>query len=231
MALDSLNQNNYPQSMSSFSGSDLRAVLAGIQIGEIQQVAWSVVREKGGNFFLGDENPKSFSRGRRYIAGSMMFGFVGQEALIEGMRLEQARATGSNQSAGYYFAWNDASDDGETGGLDLPGVDAADPDNVQGDIEDRLRGARNPRSRHLRVRYADQVMPFNVTLAVANEYGAHARMAILGIEILNMESGFAIETMQADHRYSFLARELTPWVKGGSASGDPLSRIRQVISL
>ena len=40
--------------------------------------------------------------------------------------------------------------------------------------------------------YSDQVLPFNVTLAGANEYGAMCASKILGIEILNEGSGISL---------------------------------------
>jgi len=41
--------------------------------------------------------------------------------------------------------------------------------------------------------YSDQVLPFNVTLAGANEYGAMCASKILGIEILNEGSGISVD--------------------------------------
>lgn len=41
--------------------------------------------------------------------------------------------------------------------------------------------------------YSDQVLPFNVTLSGANEYGAMCAAKILGVEILNEGSGVSID--------------------------------------
>ena len=41
--------------------------------------------------------------------------------------------------------------------------------------------------------YSDQVLPFNVTLAGANEYGAMCASKILGIEILNEGTGISVD--------------------------------------
>ena len=41
--------------------------------------------------------------------------------------------------------------------------------------------------------YSDQVLPFNVTLSGANEYGALCAAKILGVEILNEGSGVSID--------------------------------------
>jgi len=37
--------------------------------------------------------------------------------------------------------------------------------------------------------YSDQILPFDVTLAASNEYGAMAGAKILGVEILNEGTG------------------------------------------
>jgi hypothetical protein len=41
--------------------------------------------------------------------------------------------------------------------------------------------------------YADQVLPFDITLAGANEYGAMCAAKILGVEILNERTGISID--------------------------------------
>ncbi len=41
--------------------------------------------------------------------------------------------------------------------------------------------------------YSDQVLPFDITLAGANEYGAMAAAKIFGVEILNEGSGVSID--------------------------------------
>jgi hypothetical protein len=127
-ALD--DSKNYIESFSSYSGADIRAVLGGVEIGEIQPLSWSVMREKGGNFVLGDENARSFSRGRRYIAGSFMFGFFSKEALLEGMRVAMAAAP--DVRAGQYHEWKDAGPNITSAGgmsvdLNPPGMVALDP--------------------------------------------------------------------------------------------------------
>lgn len=211
--------SNYLDSMSSFSGADIRVVIAGVTIGEVQMVSWSVAREKGGNFVLGDENARSFSRGRRFIGGSLMFGFFSREALIDGMK--SAWGVGG-QDLSRYFEWKDSGSNLAVGGADSGIRDdlvTMDPRNVEFFTDDAIRtafgGQSTPREL-FPVRYADQILPFNITLVAANEYGVSARMAILGVEIVNCESGVAIETMQMDHRYTFFAREVVPWTRGTS---------------
>jgi hypothetical protein len=46
--------------------------------------------------------------------------------------------------------------------------------------------------------YSDQVLPFDITLAGANEYGAMCAAKILGVEILNEGSGISVDDAEAE---------------------------------
>jgi hypothetical protein len=59
--------------------------------------------------------------------------------------------------------------------------------------------------------YSDQVLPFDVTLAGNNEYGAATTMRIYGIEILNEGSGHSIDDAVSEMQATFVARYVQPW--------------------
>jgi len=58
--------------------------------------------------------------------------------------------------------------------------------------------------------YSDQVLPFDVTLAGANEYGAMCAAKILGIEILNEASGISVDDAVSEGAATFVARAIEP---------------------
>lgn len=58
--------------------------------------------------------------------------------------------------------------------------------------------------------YADQVLPFDVTLAAANEYGAAASAKIYGIEILNEGFGTSVDDSVLEQQATFVARSVLP---------------------
>ena len=58
--------------------------------------------------------------------------------------------------------------------------------------------------------YTDQVLPFNVTLTGANEYGAMTAGKILGIEILNEGSGISVDDAVSEAQATFVARAVEP---------------------
>lgn len=72
--------------LTSFSGADLVVTFANQVIGELQQISWAVQREKAPVFTLGSPDARSFSRGKRGIAGSMVFAVFDHDSLISAMQ-------------------------------------------------------------------------------------------------------------------------------------------------
>jgi hypothetical protein len=72
--------------LTSFSGADLVVSFANQVIGELQQLSWAIQREKAPVFTLGDANAKSFSRGKRGIAGSMVFAVFDHDSLVSAIQ-------------------------------------------------------------------------------------------------------------------------------------------------
>jgi hypothetical protein len=58
--------------------------------------------------------------------------------------------------------------------------------------------------------YSDQVLPFDVTLAGANEYGAMMAAKIFGVEILNEGQGISIDDAVSEMQATFVARAVEP---------------------
>ena len=72
--------------MTSFSGADLVVSFANQVVGELQQITWAVEREKTPVFTLGSPDARSFSRGKRGIAGSMAFAVFDEDSLVNALR-------------------------------------------------------------------------------------------------------------------------------------------------
>jgi hypothetical protein len=72
--------------LTSFSGADLVVSFANQVIGELQQISWAIQREKAPVFTLGSPDARSFSRGKRGIAGSMVFAVFDQDSLVDAMK-------------------------------------------------------------------------------------------------------------------------------------------------
>src|SRR5690348_16356270 len=53
--------------------------------------------------------------------------------------------------------------------------------------------------------YSDQALPFEITIAAANEYGAAASAKLFGVEILNEGYGMSIDDSVSEQQATFVA--------------------------
>ena len=75
------------KTFNSFSGVDITPIFQGKAIGEIQAISYSVNREKAPVYTMGKASPRSFARGKRGIAGSLIFIVFDQHALLERFKI------------------------------------------------------------------------------------------------------------------------------------------------
>ena len=59
--------------------------------------------------------------------------------------------------------------------------------------------------------FSDQIPPFDITLAAANEYGSASVMRIYGVEILNEGYGVSIDDIVSEQQETYVARSLVGW--------------------
>ena len=61
------------QGYNSFSGVDIKAVFGSQILGELQAISYSISREKAPLYTMGSADCRSYSRGKRGIAGTLIF--------------------------------------------------------------------------------------------------------------------------------------------------------------
>ena len=196
--------SEYTRSYNSFSGVDIKATFGGKVIGELQGVSYSVTREKAPIYTMGSADPRSFSRGKRGIAGTLIFTVFDRSALLE---------TFKNMSdfSGWFYAHDT---------------------DVQKHTSEQAKGSQvwqdvNTDNEWQPAWYTDQIPPFDIVLTAANEYGAIAQMSIRGVEILNEGSGMSIDDIVTEQQMTFVAREIQPWVASSSSVSSALQANKQ----
>lgn len=255
------------QTLTSFSGADLVATFANKVIGELQQISWAVQRDKAPVFTCGSPDARSFSRGKRGLAGSMVFAVFDHDALVSAL---QSVWNEIAPSAMFTAAANNvlAMSEDFTNALDMikwnqTVTDAALNENtlnsakragygfsygatVSGDYTEsiqaqQMRGSNNspvdadkdgyienwnqdgdmifvPAGfapiRGENVIYADTLPPFDITLTFASEYGHTAFQKIYDVDILNESSGASVDTVVMARQVTWIARRLSPLVRG-----------------
>jgi hypothetical protein len=228
-------------SYTSFSGADAIASFNGQVIGELQAITVNTQREKGPIYVLGSADPLSFSRGKRGIAGNLVFIMFDRDGLLVEMENYYAK----NPPVQYTAAGNQ----GVTQATPAPGTGVAagnysNPLQVFSPLNSTVAGANLGTNVQFNAQtnagiyangqpfvqlhgaqageiwtYEDQIPPFDITVTFANEYGNAAYMTINDVEILNEGMGVSIDDINLERACTFIARRCQRIRPGFASSG------------
>ena len=194
-----MSAENYMKTYSTFGGCDIVATFNGKVIGELQAITYSLTREKVPVYTMGSAEPRSFSRGKRGIAGNLVFVSFNRDALLSELGDKAiSKYQGNDIGAGEFMSmekWDEMMSDLASSGS------ASGGDRVVGDTRSLVND-------NAKARYADEVLPFDITISLANEYGNKAVTVIYGVEILNEGIGFSIDAPTSERAYTFVARSV-----------------------
>lgn len=200
---------------SSIGGCDIITVINGVECGSIQAISVSVSREKMPNYVMGRADPVGFSRGKRGIAGSMVGVVFNQSWLMHTVR---GNTDQTAEQAGTVF-WASSREYRQFLRLtSQPGNTDSDADQFR-----QIPGSNTAvefytgRTRQ-HAWYADQILPFNVVITGANEYGGGVAKSIIGVEILNEATGVSVDDIMIDESHTYIALGVTPWMSLGFRS-------------
>ena len=190
----------YKDTYTTFSGCDIVCSFGSHIIGEIQGISYSVTREKAPVYTMGCADPRSFSRGKRGIAGTLVFVVFDRDALVKAL----ADSGKIHRIGANITSKNDGS---ETSGIhSIEEWDKMMSDHVSSGADDAAR--IKALAQETAPAIADEVMPFDITISMANEYGKAAVLVLYGVEILNEGMQFSIDTIQTQKACTFVARRV-----------------------
>jgi hypothetical protein len=196
------NSLDLSRTYTSYSGVDIKAVVGGTIVGNLQAISYAIQREKAPIYVMGRVDPLSFSRGKRGIAGTMI-SLMLDEHLLYADPFASEVFVGDKDAIRpmHTFGASDPLGSGGTGrenDLEDPGIFTA------------MTGVDDAHE-VMRPFYVDQIRPFDVVIVAMNEYGNGAQMRIYGIEILNEGSGFSIDDIVIENQMTYVARTILPW--------------------
>ena len=197
----------------SFAGCDLQADFGGVIISELQAVSVATMREKGGVYTFGSANARAFNRGKRGIAGNLVFTFLDRNALYYSM-VDRFHASDPT-SLGGYWGWQEESVQSA--------MDAARASAGGGSAYALPSLTEWSDKRWQQIMYTDQLLPFDITVAGESEHGSAAQFSIRGVEIMNEAFGFSTDDIINSTQNTFAAREVTPWTPVASIDGGNLT--------
>jgi len=175
---------------------------------KLQAINYSVTREKAPVYTMGSPDARAYSRNKRGIAGSLIWINFDRHALLNLVQqcagmfvadVDEIRPMYSNvQQGGAVFQSSVVR------GNSIPASATIDA------IDQTTLTAAGQQSQLATPWYSDQVLPFDVTLSGANEYGAACAAKIFGVEILNEGMGISIDDAVTEMQATFVARVVEP---------------------
>jgi len=208
--------SEFTRAYNSFSGIDIKATFGTKVIGSLQGISYSISREKAPVYTMGSADPRAFARGKRGIAGSLVFVQFDDDPLM----FELANLTDDTRRL--YFLSDiddlrpqyDPNSQIPVAGSGVAAVGESSvnfPGQAAGAQESDVTTAGADQVRAIPW-YADQIPPFDIVLTAANEYGALAIMKILGCELMNSGYGVSVDDIVSEHSFTYIAHGMLPWV-------------------
>lgn len=200
-----MSSEQYTKTYTTFGGSDITATFNGKVIGELQAITYSITREKVPVYTMGSAEPRSFSRGKRGIAGNLVFVTFNRDALLEELS--------DGPEVQKYQANEFQRTNGESGPMQFTSIeewDAHMSNLAGGGANSNGTTGKTPADlvSKYKARYADELLPFDITITFANEYGNMASTVLYGVELLNEGTGYSIDAPTSERAYTFVCRSV-----------------------
>jgi len=211
--------SEFTRGHNSFSGVDIKATFGTQVIGSLQGISYSISREKAPIYTMGSADPRAFARGKRGIAGSMVFIQFDSDPLMWEL------ANPDDETKQLYFLSDiddlrpeySATTVIPVEGTTVTPVGITSSNQAGANItqqESQITSAGSDQVRALPW-YADQIPPFDIVLVAANEYGALSIMKILGVELMNSGYGVSVDDIVSEHSFTYIAHGMLPWTSQG----------------
>lgn len=222
--------SRYTKTYTSFSGIDITAMFDDKTMMTLAGISFSITREKAPVYSFGSASPRSISRGKRGIAGSLVHTLTDRDPYSPIMKDPdhhyyahrdevmwlQNPVNASDPNIIDIYAGQSVAQAQNTLSTSLTEANRENPANYAGIIDAQAVTVRREAI------YADQVMPFDITLVCQNEYGQAAWCGVLGVEIINEGSGMSVDDITAEIQSTFIALHRETWrpVDPDPQSGD-----------
>lgn len=197
-----------------YSGCDMQVYMGGHLCGSLQALTISITRETLPLYVMGDPNIKTIVRGKRGIAGTLVFTNFDRHALlldhfksvagnkfIYGKKLQEILNTSPSQYSGVNLA--------DTLGLDNSTSNPTVVNTAQ--ISQELSETYNL-IMNRPLQYSDQIPTFDICLTMVNDEGSASFATVNGVTLINEGYGFTMDDLSSESAYTFIARSVTPLV-------------------
>jgi len=217
-----LQDDFFSKNYDSLSGVDIKAIFHNKAVVPLQAISYAIQREKAPIYTMGHPDPRAFSRGKRGIAGTLIFAVFDRHALVGGGAIFEDSAIWADKEEIFPSVTPAEYAPNSIAGMGLDAVGGVGVQDVLGeDSPANAAAALSYDQQQARPWYADQIPPFNIILTGANELGLLLSMRIYGVEILNEGYGISIDDLLSEMQMTYVCRAIAPWSKVAIANGWP----------
>lgn len=195
---------------SSFSGSDIHAVFGDTVFGEIQMISYKQDREKAPVYTMGSPDLRTIARGKRLITGACVFVMFDKDGLLtamnEGNNKDRMPSISKDE-----IAMAGKSTISKTGLSDANIAAALDLGGTTSVLNRESYAKLDSFTEKVNAFHLDQLLPFDITVVGANEYGKVSKMVFKGVELMTEAGGMSIDDMVLEKQVAFIARSIEQW--------------------
>lgn len=200
--------SEFQKSYNSMAGADIKAVVGGSLFGELQALSYAVTREKAPIYTMGSPDPRAYSRNKRGIAGSFVWINFDRHSLLS--HFQNAKFFADTEEI--HPVWSSSHGTTIANGFENNTyIPEADSNDVIYNGSIAYGDSMNNDHKLAAPWYSDQIPPFDIVLVAANEYGAMAKMKLIGVEVLNDGLGVSIDDNVFESQSTFVARSILPF--------------------
>lgn len=207
----------------SIGGADIHAVFGNYQFASLQMIRYATQREKGQVWTLGSPSPRATARGKRSVSGACVFTMIDRLNLVQAMQQAggaQEQVFINQDEFVNYANYNNtlapvvsaqAQKAFSSGGtLTTAGVIGGGAFNPF--VSTNIFTSSNF-GQTIGAFCADQLLPFDITIVGAPEYGFQfaKRLIIHGVEIMSEASGTSIDDLVIEKQMAFIAKSVSDW--------------------
>ena len=195
------------QTFASFSGSDIHAVFGDFVFGEIQMISYKQDREKAPVYTMGSADLRTIARGKRLITGACVFVMFDKDGLLGVMNQRDASTRPHINKSEVMMAGK--STIGPSSSKINQAIQQGGSLGLGGNIGPNINFTEF--NERVKAFHLDQLLPFDITVVGANEYGKISRMIIKGVELMTEAGGMSIDDMVLEKQVAFIARRIEQW--------------------
>lgn len=193
----------------SFSGSDIHAVFGDTIFAQLQMISYKQDREKAPVYTMGSPDLRTIARGKRLITGACVFVVFDRDGLLEAVN------NNTNKNRSPHISKDEAA---MAGKLPVANANVSDQNrqaalNLGGTVSvlDSENGTDAKFTEKVPAFHLDQLLPFDITIVGANEYGRVSKMIIRGVELMTEAGGMSIDDLVLEKQVAFIARSIEQW--------------------